>query len=307
MSVAGPYQWLHFSSETAWGTPDETPAEEFWVPLRTGDAFRPTRNPNPVTIEVASQYIDKRWQRFSVRHSFAASLRVPLWPSLATYLIPMACTPVTVSSRQQMSSWTIRHFDGISTREFIGCRCSQMDLESSDDGDTVTSGTWNFVIKDETASPTALTAPTIASDFPTTRPYVHSDSASLITLGGVTMVGYRNAYITVKNTLDARFYEGTRILAANLIRRDVDWRITRLKEAETIRTAYEGQSALADGQMKWALGGLSVTLDLKDANYVDSYDVNRDFTTDQTETFMLAGILDGVAGVSLAATVDSTP
>ncbi len=308
MPVAGSCQWAVFYKEGSsyWGTYPNPNTDKFWVVMQDGASLNIQTTPNPFDIQTAGcSYLARRFNRFNVRKSVSGTLRLPMWPTQAAQLIPWACTPVTVSGRLQLPSYTCDWWDGFETRRFTGLRVSQMVLESNHDSD-ILMGEFTLIGKKE-ETPGALAEPDILNDFPSEIPYTHYHSSGQIQIGGSVITGYKSVRLTVANMMHVAFLEDQWINRANITGRNVDWQIVVSKESATNRTRYTDQTKIASCLVKWNNTDLtkSITLDTKSANYIVDYGVDRGFETDQYETLNIAAHLNTAGGVytDLAATV----
>jgi hypothetical protein len=261
-------------------------------------------NPQPFTINTAGcGILTHKWKKFVKRKSVAGSLKTPIWPS-QSQLIAFATTPQLVGGRYQLPSYTVDMFDGFEIRRFTGVRVTSATFTSDDSSDMLM-GSFTLIGKQEVTPPGTLTAPNPGTDFPIEIPYTHYDSSGYITVGGTVISGYKSVELKVDNTLHMPFLDGVWINRANLAQRATSWQVVLSKENTTYRQAFTNQTVTASCLLKYTHpnGTNSVTFNLQNADYLESYSVDRNWDSDQYETLSFQSFLDPTSATDLAVTI----
>jgi hypothetical protein len=193
-------------------------------------------------IRSADAY-NRRVTNISAKYTAGGTLNTPLYPSQASFLMTAAAT-LTGGPPPDLNSYTVDHFDGVSTpRRYLGGKMQSFGLEGSSDSQYVmTNSTWVFqsITDGVTLAQPALT------EFPSEEPYLFVETVGKFTVGSgpTTITQYDNFKLSVANTVAADHYEAATIAYATWCGRDVNFDSHLTYVDSSWRSDFEAQTAL---------------------------------------------------------------
>lgn len=303
-SIPGMAQWARWTPEATWGVFDGTATTTvFWTRLIDGAALKVDGAPVPQTIRGADGG-NLRQQRYSKKTTYAFALKMPLYYSQASKIVPFFTTPVTIGGRKQIPSFTIDYWDGAEERRCLGARIAEGDLASDNESDTVmltASGMYKKL-----GTPVSLTEPA-STLFPSEIPFCHQDAFGQLDIGGA-QANFKSIKGMWKNILKANFNESPYLTGLDYCGRDVSFQATVELADSARRALYENQTQQTSGKIGWSvtIAGPTthaVLADFQGNCYLTNRDVNRDFTDNQYEALTIDAFKDQSAGTDCVVTV----
>lgn len=304
MNVWGAYRYLRLTLEQSWGvfhgtgiTPDAG-ATSIWIDLLE-DAYVLDGDPRrwQLTTAGGGNMLAKTG---SQRTGYSGRLKTPLFPSLASFLVPWFATPSGTGNARNLPSVTCDYFNGYEVKRTVGVRPSKgvLSCQDSDDG-VVVMLELDLIGKSQVADGSlTLTEPAV-TDFPTGRPYTLTDLAGQVKINNTAIAtGIKDFKITYENILYWTFHESPTIDRLNLRGRRLSAEVTIGEEDRTNRTRFEQVTAVAL-VAGWSIASpaSSVLFDLQGNCYVTNRSSAGAFGEDIYETLTFTPFRDGTSGL----------
>jgi len=230
----GANSWLRITNESTFGTYNSG-GTATWLRLVGDTAFNGMPEPQRKELFSADGG-NTPVQNISSRMKVGGKLRTPLYPTQASVILGAA----TTLTSNDLTSYTIDHYDSFEAVRYLGCKIQGLDLScssESDEGIIMLDIDWVM----QKFSSVTLAQPAF-SVFPTENPYVHKESKGGLTIGGSTRTLYNMFKMSLKNKLAATFDEDTYISNLTYVGRTFDFSTNFQYTSATDRTNYEGQS-----------------------------------------------------------------
>ncbi len=260
----GANQWLRFTREVTYATRQVSPpgTDVIYIRLHTSNAFGMRSVPQRQVIRTAESG-NRRRQVVSARQVCNGNLSTILYPTQAAYILGAACTLVA----GDLPSLTVDFFDGTRVQGYLGCKISDLKINSTSQQDYLT---LSMNLIGQKLDPTFSSFPQPADSlYPSEQPYEHVESAGHITVGGSTLTKYSAMNVDIKNTVQPTWDEQAFITALFYAGRDVDFSFRAQYITIAFRTALEAVTPIV-GSIGWTRvsPAHAITLDLKSSNYV---------------------------------------
>lgn len=252
--------WLRMTSESTYGTYNAG-GTATWFRLVGNNAFTPRSVPQRSVIRSADSG-NRRRQQVANRKVIVGNLNTAFYPTQAAAILGATLTLTS----NDLASYTLDFYDSVQVMRFLGAKVSALTLNSNAQQDWV-SAQIAFVIQSK--GTTTLAAPT-DSNFPTEVPYQHYESKGQFTLSAAAITKYSDVSLTVNNVLKGTWDEDQWITSLYYCGRDVDLTYNPQYLVSTMRTNYEGQSALTYSLAWVRAAGLTTTIDMKTKAYIGS-------------------------------------
>jgi hypothetical protein len=314
MPSPGAKQWVQFTSESAYGVTATVSPVIFWARLHSDNAFGLV--PKPMRKEYMTA--DTR-----NRPAINVSSQYTLEGSLSVLAYADACGPDTSSFTDRMFDWattigssgftddlasyTIRHFDGVRNREYLGCKVKSLKFSTNANTDQ---GVGSFAIdivaqKMNAVDPATLVEPAV-SVFPI-YPYKHIETAGGVLLGlaaAPARVKYGSLELSIANDLKSLFYETAYLSDCPYNGRTVDMTLGNIQFAsKTDRDNFEAQSAItATAVYTKGTPAHVLTLDMKANAHMTGLDRSMPLGDATNETIHLRAFYDTAASTDFSFT-----
>lgn len=235
-------QWLRLTPETTFGVyaSGNTP---IWIRLEGDNAFKMSVIPQRQSRNSADAG-NRRRSNISARYLVDGTLTTPFYPEQADALLSWAAELTS----NQTSSMTADFFDSVRTRRYLGTKVKQYQLTSDSSSDELIQQLQLWALKPDGTDPTlAQPADTV---FPSSLPYLHTESAGLVKKDGAAITRYSSFTFTINNTLARQHDELPQVSQIDYCGRLVDMTLRKQYVDSTYRTLYEAQTPVAL-EAKW--------------------------------------------------------
>jgi hypothetical protein len=293
----GSAQWANLAPETTWGTYDSAAAVD-WLNLMEGNSLHIEPDPKVITLRTAGSG-NLRNQDFFARTGYPGRLSIAVQPDQAIRLIPWAFSPSGTAPNLTLPSFTANFFDGVESRRAVGGIVLSGSVSTDNSRDYMRLD-YQLLFQKVTVIGGGLAAPAF-NLLPIKRPYIHTDSKGLVTIGSLVTI-YSGLTVNVRNQWFPDFGEDQYLMAVDYCGRDVDWTISKRVTSNVFRLAVENQTVQTTCNVQWDVtvptwgAAHSLRFNLRSANYIPRREVNRDFDKAQYETLSFEAFRDPATG-----------
>jgi hypothetical protein len=297
----GMRQWLEMRDESAYGVTQIASPQIDWIRLTGDNSF--TVVPKRMRTEIRSADGRNRpVMNIPGRFSLTGRLNVLLYSDAGGGAAPICQRLLdwaTTLTADDISSKTLRHWDGIRAREYLGVKVTRLHVYAAAETEE---GLWraevDLVAQKMNAVDPTLTEPAITV-FPKS-PYVFPESKGgliVAAVGSTPRTLYRNFDLTIANNLQPTYDEDIYISAAPWCGRTIDWLFATQFKGTTDRTNYENQASHTGSIVLTKVSPAhTLTLTFNAANYMTDLDRTLNLGNVSYETIHMRSFVDTVAG-----------
>jgi hypothetical protein len=314
MPSPGAKQWLQFTSDSAYGVTQTATPIVFWIRLHSDNAFTMVPKPerkeymtadtrNRPAINVSSQYT----LQGALATLAYADPSGPDTVSFASRMFDWATTIGASGFTDDLQSYTVRHFDGIRRREYLGVKVKSLKYATNANTDQgVAAFALELVAQKMNATDPATLAEPAVTVFPK-YPYKHIETATGVILratGGTIRAKYGSLELSIANDLKPLFYETPYLSDCPYNGRTVDMVLGNIQFAsQTDRDNFEAQSAITCSAIYTkATPAHVLTLDMKANAYITGLDRSMPLGDATNESIHLRAFYDTSASTDFSFT-----
>lgn len=298
----GARQWCRITKEATFGTFDASAiaGDIAWITLDADNAFSMVQTPE--FGEIRSAHAGNRvLQAYTNTTTLAGTLRTPFYHSQAALLLGWA----TTLTSNELSSFTIDHFDSIRTWRHLGCKVRRLRIAGSARAE---SGKIPLIF-DLVGKKTESAAPTLAepatSVFPTALPYMFQESVGGLVVrdsGSAVRTAYQSFALDIANILSAEHEEDRYVDEIAYCGRDVMLDVDFKYRSAADRALMEAATALVV-KLTLTKGANSVLFDLLTNATIRSLGRNIPLGNLARESMQVKGAFVGASGTDLSITI----
>lgn len=319
--TSGSVQWLQLINESAYGVTEVTTPTSTYVRLDHDNAF--TMRPKPLTFDIRSADArNERIIRVGGNSTAASPGREELKGTLTTYAYSNFGTGAgadtipfmervlgwaTTLTSNDLPSFTIRHWDGIRAREYLGAKVESLELSAAP---TSEEGVWKLVLglvaqKYNATDPATFAEPagTVFASAPFT--YFESKGGLVIATSGTTArTIYNSLSLSIKNQLHPSWDEDRFITDCTYNGRTVELKTSMRFVSKADRDAYEGQTPHTTVKLTLtkASPARTLVLDLQGKGYLNSVDQALNLAAPTYESLTVDAFRDPATGANFGFT-----
>lgn len=233
-------QYLRLTTESTWGTYNSG-GNTVIVQIDQNNAFTMRAKPVRWTVRSAGSF-NRRVQTGSSKTGVAGNLNMLLYGSQAAYLMPW----IVANSSNVLGSMTADHVvimdDAGNTaveRRYTGVMVQQAQITANEQDQLM-----RLQLDLIAQQPGAVTlADPAVTTYPSDPPYTFEMASGSFTLA-TSRTEFENFQLTIKNYLDARFFESQYLTMCKYCGRDVHWQSKLKYKITTDRTDLEAVTAV---------------------------------------------------------------